>query len=138
MEMMMMMRMQARRTRTENVHDPLAQTRAAPGSCDHEYAAHFEPRCFLAHPRQRAGREYDTLRWEIMDEGGRHGDRANDEWQITNGAWRMGLVTLLPLLATRHSLFAMRLFSATTAREDADAIYLETRGRRGSGHRDRV
>jgi hypothetical protein len=62
------LRMEARGAASENLDKPVAQARTAPGRCDDQRAVEPEPRRFVRNSRERAGREYDALGREIMNE----------------------------------------------------------------------
>ena len=64
------LRMQAGRARAEKIDNLFAKPRAAPGRRHDEGAGQPEPLRLLPDPRQRAGREDNTLRRDVVGEGG--------------------------------------------------------------------
>ncbi len=68
------LRMQARRPRAQDLHQALAEPRAAARRCDHQHAREAQPRGFLGDTHDRARSEHDALRGDIVDEGSWHSD----------------------------------------------------------------
>ena len=62
------LRMQPGRTRAQNIDQPRAEPRTAPGRGDHQGTAHAEARRFVGNARDRAGREHDALGLDFVNE----------------------------------------------------------------------
>jgi hypothetical protein len=74
--------MQPGRTRAQNVDQPGAETRTAPGRGDHQSAAHAETRRFVGDARDRARCEHDALGLNLVNEGCGHSllDASGPPW----------------------------------------------------------
>ncbi len=60
--------MQSRRARAQNFDQPAAEASATAGGGDHQRAVEAEVRGFVRDAHDRARREHDALRWDVMNE----------------------------------------------------------------------